>query len=238
MKTSLVIYCIITLLVASGADTCAQFDSLGLNTEWKKGSLVLDNNSTLNGLIQFNDKLGMIKFKKTPGGAEESFVETSIFAMQLYDEDTRSWRNFAVFNINEEETGRQGTLLFEVLIEFNKFALLTRIEPVNLATRNRQDSFGQYQTVKVGYEQFEKFCLVDQEGTATLVLAVSEFERKKFSMAPKLKPILDKLAIEKYLGGDWEKFQELVKRNKLNLKKRDDFIRAFEYLREATQEGS
>lgn len=235
--TFLASYCVITLLIFSAADTHAQFDSLGLNTEWKKGSIVLDNNSTLKGLIQFNDKLGMIKFKRTPGSAEESFVETSIAAMQFYEEDAEMWRNFAVFNIREEETGRQGALLFEVLMEFDKFALLTRIEPVHVAVRNRQDSFGNYQTARVGYEQFEKLCLVNPEGLATLVLAVSELERKKFGIASKLKPILDKRAIEKYLGDHWGKFETLVKASKLNLKKREDFIRAFEYLKEATQEG-
>jgi hypothetical protein len=60
------------------------------------------------------------------------------------------------------------------------------------------------------------------------VLAVSEFERDKLSMASKLKPVLNKRALEKQLAGDWEKFESLVKSNKLNLKKRADFIRAFE----------
>lgn len=232
-------YSLIALLILSGADVHAQFDSLGLNTEWRKGSIILDNNSTIKGLIQFNDKLGMIKFKRTPDSAEESFVETSIAAMQFYEEDTQNWRNFASFNIREEETGRQGALLFEVLMEFKGFALLTRIEPVNVAIRDRQNVYGAYQIsrVRVGYEQFEKLCLVNEEGDATLVLAVSEFERNKLSMASKLKPILDKRAIEKYLGDDWDKFQELVKTNKLKLTKRDDFLRAFEYLKEAMQEG-
>ena len=196
---------------------------------------MLDDDSSLKGLIQFNDKLGMIKFKKSPDSAEESFVETSVVAMQLYDDDTREWRNFAVFNVNEVETGRQGALLFEVLMEFKKFALLTRVERVNISVRQRQDAFGNLHTVRVGYEQFEKLCLVDEKGTATVVLAVSEFERNKLSMASKLKPYLDKRALEKYLADDWDEFQTLVKSNKLNLKKRYDFLRAFEYYREAVR---
>jgi hypothetical protein len=70
-----------------------------------------------------------------------------------------------------------------------------------------------------------------------LLLAVSEFERDKFKFASKLKPYLDKKAIERYLGKDWDTFQQLVKSNKLDLKKRDYFIRAFRYLKEAL-EGS
>ena len=212
----------------------AQFDNLGLNTEWRKGSILLDDNSSLKGLVQYNDKLGMIKFRETADSDEESFVETSIVAMQFYDEDLAGWRNFAMFNIKEEQTGRQHTLLFEVLMEFRKFALVTRVERVNIGTRTRYDpTFGTAYTVRVGYEQFESLCLVNDEGFAAVVLRVSEFERNKLSMASKLKPLLDKRAIEEYLGDDWDQFRALVKDHQLNLRKRDDFIMAFEYLHEA-----
>lgn len=222
--------CIFLLLVT---ESRGQFDSLGLNTKWSRGSIVFDDNSSQHGLIQFNDKLGMIKFRKTADSDEESFVETSVIAMGFYDEDFSGWRNFAVFNIKEEQTGRQHTLLFEVLMEFRKFALVTRVERVNIGTRTRYDPFfGTAYPVKVGYEQFESLCLVNDEGFAAVVLRVSEFERNKLAMASKLKPLLDKRAIEKYLGNDWDQFRALVKSHQLNLRKRDDFIRAFEYLHE------
>ena len=228
----------IVFLFAFVAESRAQFDSLGLNTKWRSGSIVLDDNSVLKGLIQFNDKLGMIKFKKTPDAAEESFVETSVSAMQFYDEDMARWRNFAVFNIDEEQSGRQYALLFEVLMEFSHFALLARVERVNIGIRTRYDPiFGGTYTARVGHEQFEHLCLANEAGKATVVLSVSEFERDKLSLASKLSPFLDRRALEEYLGDDWDQFRALVKSQKLNLRKRDDFVRAFEYLREA-KEGS
>lgn len=120
--SSLRICFVFTFFFSFVAESYAQFDSLGLNTKWRRGSIVFDNNSSVQGLIQFNDKLGMIKFKKTPDSAEESFVETSILSMQLYDEDEKQWRNFAVFNLRDEQSGRRLALLFEVLMEVNNFA--------------------------------------------------------------------------------------------------------------------
>jgi hypothetical protein len=229
----------ITFLFSPAAETNAQFDSLGLNTEWRKGSILRDDNSALEGLIQFNDKLGMIKYKKNPDSEERSFTEKSIVAMKLFDDKTSAWQNFAVFNVKEESTGLQAALLFEVLMEFKKFALLTRVERVNVAVRMRQDAFGYgHYHEKVGHEQFEKLCLVNDDGNATVALSVSEFERKKLSLGSKVKPQLNRQALEKYLADDWEKFNALVKSNKLNLKKRADFIRAFEYYRQVIQEGS
>lgn len=233
MKTLLTFCSIVALLFVFPPDTHAQFDSLGLNTKWVKGSIVLDDNTTLTGLVQFNDKLGMIKYKKKSDSEEESFVETSISAMQLYDEEANQWRHFAVFNINELQTGRQGGLLFEVLMEFRTFALLSRIQPVNIGVRARHDATTGYtHYARVGYEQFEHLCLVNEDGEGSVVLSVSEFEKNKWSMASKLKPSLNKREIEKYLGNDWDTFDALVKENKLNLKKRADFITAFELYRE------
>ena len=56
--------CALTIVILFATEGYAQFDKMGLNTEWKKGSIVFEDNSTLEGLIQFNDKLGMIKFKE------------------------------------------------------------------------------------------------------------------------------------------------------------------------------
>jgi len=172
--------------------------------------------------------MGIVKFKKKADDVEESFSETSIITMQFYDEDAARSRNFATFTVHEDETGWRGDVLLEVLMEFENFALLSRIERVNIGTRQRHDSYGASYTEKVGYEQFEKFCIMDDKGTAVVVLAVSEFERAKLSMASKLKPYLNKTALEKHLAGDWKMFESLVKSNKLNLKKREDFLRAFE----------
>lgn len=217
------------------SDGAAQFDNMGINGDWKKGSIVLDDNSSRKGLIQFNDKLGMIKFREDPKSAEESFVETSIVSMQLYDNIEDKWRNFAVFNLNEDETGKRYSLLFEVLIEFRKFALLSRVQKVNVAVRSRSNDFGNSYLSRVGYEQFSYLCLVNDEGTATVVLRVNEFERKKLSTASKIKPYLNKKALERYLGNDWDLFQTLVETHDLNVKNRQDLIEAFEYLHRATE---
>jgi hypothetical protein len=127
-------------------------------------------------------------------------------------------------------------MLFEILIEFRRYALLARVERVNIAMRTRHNpTFRTDYTVSVGYEQFENLCLVNEEGRGAVVLSVSEFERYNLSMASKLQPYLDRRALEKYLGDDWDQFRALVKEHRLNLKKRDDFIQAFEYLWEASR---
>src|SRR5688572_16279132 len=86
---SLIIHCSIVFFLSFTIDTSAQFDSLGLNTKWRNGSIVLSNDSSLKGQIQFNDKMGIVKFKKSPRDAEESFLERRIVAMQFYDDEAK-----------------------------------------------------------------------------------------------------------------------------------------------------
>jgi hypothetical protein len=226
---------IFTLTLLSGnAFAQAPFDSLGLNTKWCEGRLVLNNSMSKKGLIKYNDKMALIKFKETAEAVEESFAETSILVMEFFDVDQSRWRHFAAFNFKDEARGKEEDFLLEVLMEFKSFALLSRISKVNVAVRQRYDYYGNAHLARVGYEQFEQLCLAGDDGTAQVVLVVNEFEKDKMSMTNPIKPHLNKKALEKYLGEDWSTFQDIVKANKLNLKKREDFIRAFEYYKDAS----
>ncbi len=233
------ILCAIAFLFTPAADTSAQFDNMGLKTKWRSGSIVRNDGTTRKGLIQFNDKLGVILFKQNPEDPEESFAETSISVLEFFDDNADRLRRFATFNLKEEETGRQLARLFEIVMEFRDFALLSRIETANMALRERQvgvvdptSPTRRTTTVKVGYEQFERFYLVNEAGILAEVLVVSELEKDKLEIfARRTKPDLDKKTIKSYLKDDYDRFNTLVKENNLNLKKKADFILAFEYLR-------
>ena len=81
----------------------------------------------------------------------------------------------------------------------------------------------------------ETLVSTNDSSAASGVLSVSEFGRDKLSLASKLSPFLDRRAVEEYLGDDWDQFRALVKSRKLNLRKRDDFVRPLQYLREGKE---
>lgn len=225
-------YCTLGLILFLVLDVQAQFDSLGVKTSWNKGSITLRDNVSIQGQVQFNDKLGTIMFRKNPDDEPEMFSEINIAAMTFYDEKTARWRKFGTFDINDVQTGRHYRKVLEILMEFKDFALLSRAERVNFATRNMLKEQNRYPNAKIGYVQFERFLLIDAEGIARDVLVVNEFERDKFVIAKDIKPFLNKEHIKKYLKDDWTNFQAIVKTNKLKLKKKEDFLAAFEKLRE------
>jgi hypothetical protein len=80
--------------------------------------------------------------------------------------------------------------------------------------------------------------LVNNAGKASVILKVTDIEKAKISLAKKVGPYLDKKELEQFLGNDWEVFRSFVKSNRLDLEKREDFIRAFEHLQKVVKARS
>jgi hypothetical protein len=223
---------LVLLILASPFFAFAQFDSLGLNTKWCEGNILLNDNSLLKGYIRYNDKMGMISFRQNKEEEDQTFTTKRIVAMEYFDHDLIIQRKFASFNVISENEGMKDEIFFEIIMEFNQFAVLSKQERVVPAIRkgNFTTATGSPTYTKVGYEQFEKICLVGSDGKAEVVLTVSEFERTKSSdLAVEIKPYLSKAVLAKYTASKWEKVRTYIKENKLNLKKKTGLLMALEY---------
>lgn len=207
----------------------AQFDSLGLSTEWYQGNILLKDNSELSGLIQYNDKLGLIKLRQNPEDEEKTFMMTNVLLMDFFDSRKAKHRKFASLDVKSDEIGWKGKIFFEIIMELKEFALLSKLDPVNVAVRNRSNQ-NQIAYAKVGYEQFERICLVGQGGSVEVLLVVNDFEKDKSTpFAGRTQPYFNKEVMERAMGLNWQQVNLFVKENKLNLNKRDDLIKAFDY---------
>jgi hypothetical protein len=207
----------------------SQFDSLGLNSPWNKGEIILDDNSILKGYIRNNDKLGLVKFKKELTDDEErSFHEKRISSMEYFDEEISKKRKFYTFNV-DDGTGLPGAILFEIVMEMNHFAVLSKKQRVVPAVRNySNDTPLSYR--KVGYEQLERIYLVGEDAKAELLLAVTEFERDKAAVfAQPIAVVFNKKVLEKYTGSKKDEIKDFVKKNKLHLKRKDDVLMTLDY---------
>lgn len=124
------------LFLGSQRYAVAQFNDLGVHGLWFEGKIILSDLTPLKGYVQYNDKLGLIKFKTSEGEEEHSFTEKRIIQMEFFDTKQSAYREFANFNFKEVETEWEGTLLFEIIIEFKEFAVLSRRYPVYPAMRS------------------------------------------------------------------------------------------------------
>jgi len=208
----------------------AQFDSPRLSAEWREGSIVLNDGTQLSGLIQYNDRVSLVNFKKDDFSSEESFTEKRILGMQFYDGDADRIRRFANFNIQLDETGWQGTMLFEILFEFEDFAVLSR-HMANILLREKTIyGASEESNSKVGYEQFEYIAIANGEGKLTIVMALKGLVKDVQLLKIKERATLFKKELKKCLGDHWKEFERLVNANSLDLERRDDFLKSFALL--------
>ena len=213
----------------------AQFDSLGIHTKWRDGTIVVDVDTKLKGFIRHNDKMGLVKFKErlSDDVEEISFHERNIMSMEYYDSDISQYRKFALLKVKDDDSGFQGAIFFEIIMELKAFSVLSKKHSVNPAFRARQFDTGNGSFTylkKVGYEQFELICLVGSDAEIKVLSVTNNFAKNKTSpFAEKRKPYFKASLMKKYLGPKWKQVNSFVKSNRLKLKRRADLIRALEY---------
>jgi hypothetical protein len=195
----------VTVLLLLSIESFSQFDNLGINSAWNKGSIDLATGKKLTGFIQNNEKLHLIRFKPSLSNDENTKLinEQDIALMEYYDSQTETTRKFASISykaqtLPESFTGKkkaldlkngdiEGVSLFEILMEYKQFAALGRITKVDVAKRTtRANALSAMDTKndwvvtkKVGLEYYEEFYFFNDEGRLTPVLILNYLERDK-----------------------------------------------------------
>lgn len=227
------------LLLLIFCQTClGQFDSLGLNSKWHDGVVVLNDGSKLEGFIKVNTALGLIKFKETltDNSDELSFQEKSLISMEYFDSDASLYRKYASINVKDDQTGFQGAVLFEIIFEFEKFAVVSKVYSISPAIRVSSNGYGGTYYRKVGYQQMEAFFLIGDDAKADpLYVSVALEKDKLHPFATNFKPFFDKKLIIKRMGPGWPAVKTYVKEKKLNLRQKYDLLAALEYYNELEQ---
>lgn len=219
------------LLLVIPASGYAQFDSLGLNSKWNKGHIVLNDDRKLVGLIQSNERLRLIKFKVNDTNPEQSFLERNIKSYEYLDSDANMNRKFMRFNVYVADLGKTQEEVFELIYEFRDFAVLSKTFPVNPSVRVYSGGYGDQHAKMVGYEQYEGIFLVNVDGVAECLLMGVAVEKMKQrpNKSAKVQTVYQDKLLKKYVGDKWEAIRVFIKENKLKMKNKADVLRVFDY---------
>ncbi len=221
----------------------AQFDNLGVNTNWNDGTItLLKEKNTLKGLVQNNDKLGLVKFRKHGDDDTKilSFPNKSILTMEYFDARMSSKRRFASLYFKNTETGEEGYELFEIINEFKHFALVTKTFQVSPLVKGYVGQNGQTYYDQVGYQQQEGIYFVNEEGIIELYLMISKTEREweVFRIFKRKKAYVNESLIEKYTGRHWRAVKDFSKKQKLDKRSKSDLIELMDFYQKLEREES
>ena len=193
------------------------------------GSVQTLDNEIVKGKVTFNDNQGIVTVEQD--GESRSFTAKRTSGFEFQDTTLSRHRVFHVFDFTDEREGFTKPAFFEVLGEFDSFAVLAKIDPVEVkpqkAVMPRLPStmVGNDHT-KVAY-QMETIFIVNESGAIEPYLELREKEVQGVIVDTQShrKKYIDRDLIREYTGAHYEALESFAKSNKLNFKIKEDLIK-------------
>lgn len=200
-----------------------------------RGSVTLFDGSKVLGEVTFNDNDGIVTVK-TGDDETKSFNAKKIIAFEFLDDLTLRNRSFLVIDYADPGTGQSGFSFFEVLGEFETFAIVSRIDRVK--AEPEQPLLGPYtspaltdrSSTRTVTSQTETIFFLNAQGDFQPYIKTvkREFERLLVDSKQDKNSFVDRDLLEEYTGEHYIALRNFIKENKLKLKVKEDLLRVIE----------
>ena len=210
-------------------------EELETDNEWSEGSILLANGTELKGLVQFNDRIGVINFQD--GKESKAMTPRGVTAFEFFDGIENKQRLFYSMEYKPSEKEAKRPWFFELLQDFGPFAIVSKIDPV-VANEAAYIDRNQNITYKGVISQTETVYFLTEDGMIEPYLQVrrkivdreklfgSDFRDRESNSVK----ILDKKLIFKFFTEDEVKQMErFAIDNNLDKELKDDFVKMLEF---------
>lgn len=208
--------------------------------DWREGRVLLSNGSELSGLLRFDDNSGILTFQD--GDVSKTLIARSVAGFEFYDEETEKQRVFISIEYDDGQTTSK-FYFFELLKEAGAFAILSKIDPIDVQMKSTGSSpyfapTGQYLPGTTFYSteihQTETVFIMDVNGGIKPYVKILEREvsdlfgdrkrsRNKF---------VDKKLLENYTGNYFARLEDYAEKNGLSFKIKGDLLKVIDYYTE------
>lgn len=214
--------------------------------EWFEGSIMLTDNSELKGLVRYNDKTGVLSYEN--GNTSRSFTPRSVIAFEFFDTKAGKQRLFYSLDYEDGETQAKRPYFFEVLKDYNEFALVSKTDPVEFKKeRSLAEKMLQSQTTystpdvfaqdlykqKIGSFQLETVYLFDLTSmsiNAIVEISNETVDRVLLEDKTRVKDeVVGMSYLKSYLGTRYRELMEYADQNNLRLENKEELIKIFDY---------
>jgi hypothetical protein len=223
---------------------CAQDLTLSpAEIEWNEGTIMLNDETEIKGLLKYNDKTGVLSFEN--GSDSRSFTARSVRRFTFFDNIAAQNRQFYSVNYNDPKDGRDRPGFFEVLREFKTFALLSKSDPVEIKQKGSAFYNTMYSTGAVGtgqnyrrivVSQNETLYIFDAEGNISPYMKFTTEEIESTFLFDdghsNRKKVLDYNLIEAYTQPHYETLKQFAKENKLSFRKKAELLQILDRYQE------
>lgn len=231
--------CLFTVITAMGQSDVVVEKLAEDAYNWSEGSVLLNDGTELFGVLKFDDKTGLLSYKN--GDNSKTLIARNVAGFEFYDEKMKRQRVFYSLEFGEDAYNKKFHF-FEVLKEFKAFAVLSKVDPIeiqqrthgnNSPTMNANGAMGpsvgiMYTTTEV--EQTETIYFMDINNNISPYVKIVErdidglFSRHR----TKNKFIAEEL-FQIYAGDDFQQLVRFADENDLSFKSKKDLIRILDH---------
>jgi hypothetical protein len=234
-NTSLVAVGLLISCIAFG-QTNDEIKSLQYDTSQYSGLVVLPDKTKLKGYLVFNDNEGIVTLTNNAG--QRSFNAKNIQSFEYYDLERQAKKSFYALEFYDTEARMPAVDFFEVLKEFESFAVLVRVHRLEAATK-ASATFGNPLTPGIGRSfvqtnneptrnifQSRTVYFVDKDGNFQPYSRVTVRENPDDLILRNTKnsDILNGGLIEKYTNLHYAHLKKFAKAHKLKFNREDDLL--------------
>jgi hypothetical protein len=235
IATLLVMLCAIPALSQS-------YEHLLAGPEWFDGSLMLNNGHEIRGLIKYNDKTDIVSIESAR--LSKSFTARQVKAFEFYDEVEKKQRVFYSVDIEDRVYQVQRPLFFEVLVELQDFALLSKIAPIRVDKREYATpamfnpatggfSAGRYYGYPSTISHTETLFFFTRDGKLKPFLEIKEKEIDgMFGDRSVVKnKVVNPDLLKRYTSSHYSQLISYAEKNDLNLKEKEGLVSLLNHYR-------
>jgi len=238
MKTTAILLLIVASTISYGQGDLAQ--AMLPELPWNNGNIVLNDGTHLSGKLKYNDRVGLLAFEDG-GGENRTFTARSISTFEYYDEKVKRRRVFYSIEYGDpERQGNKRAFVFELLKEFDDYALLSRYDPMDVrqvvapVTFNAMPATSSPRTI---IDLAETVYILTPEGDMQPIFRLSEFiaDGGVFDSEKKKRRTIDKLLIPYFIDEAYYKMMDFVDEKELDIWEKEDFINALTFYKETVK---
>lgn len=227
VTTILFLFFVCTAVCVMGQERRAQILQAKIASGY--GLVQTVDDEIIRGKVTFNDNLGVVSVERD--GESRSFTSKKATRFEFDDKELSRYRVFYVFDYADKATGHTKPAFFELLAEFESFAVLAKIDPVEvkpqkfILPRVSSTMVGKDHT-KVAF-QTETIFIMNDTGTIEpyLELREKEIEGVYFDTRSHRKKYIDKNLLEEYMGKFYAQLEAFADDNKLAFNVKEDLVR-------------
>lgn len=206
-----------------------------INEEWFKGKIVVDDNAELNGLVNYNPSNGLVRYKDDD--ETRSFAPKGIIMFTFYDSTLKANRLFYSLEYVEEASTLKKNHFFEVLKEYEDFALLYMVERANVTHKNG-NTFNGFSntnyTKTLSTEQRLNLCIFTYENLRIEGIFVEVIENIEGNIFQRERIITKERFIgnkffKEWMGNKFDEVEAYSTKNNIGRKSVEDLVKVVEY---------